>query len=182
MNLKLTGKSVLITGASQGIGEGLAEGFAKEGANLHLTARRGDVLNSLAERLRNQHNISVNVYALDLTGEQAPESLADAVGDVDILVNNAGVIPGGDLQSIDAKSWRQGWNLKVLGAFPLNVGSLCWGSRREYLHQRRRQTTSCSAVDGFFRKRAGLVRIQIDWRIDFQPRSSSSQEFRVQPD
>jgi NAD(P)-dependent dehydrogenase (short-subunit alcohol dehydrogenase family) len=115
MNLKLTGKSVLITGASQGIGEGLAEGFAKEGANLHLTARRGDVLNSLAERLRNQHNISVNVYALDLTGEQAPESLADAVGDVDILVNNAGVIPGGDLQSIDAKSWRQGWNLKVLG-------------------------------------------------------------------
>ena len=93
MNLKLTGKSVLITGASQGIGEGLAEGFAKEGANLHLTARRGDVLNSLAERLRNQHNISVNVYALDLTGEQAPESLADAVGDVDILVNNAGVYP-----------------------------------------------------------------------------------------
>ncbi|MDE0532061.1 MAG: SDR family NAD(P)-dependent oxidoreductase [Albidovulum sp.] len=52
MDLGLTNKKVLITGASQGIGEGAARVFAAEGAALKLTARRGDVLDSLAASLR----------------------------------------------------------------------------------------------------------------------------------
>jgi NAD(P)-dependent dehydrogenase (short-subunit alcohol dehydrogenase family) len=115
MDLGLTGRSALITGASQGIGEGLAEGLAREGVNLHLSARRGDVLDAIGERLSAKYQITATTHPIDLAQEQASEKLAAAVGDVDILVNNAGVIPGGDLQSIDAKTWRQGWELKVLG-------------------------------------------------------------------
>ena len=115
MDLGLKGRTALITGASQGIGEGLAVGFAKEGVNLHLTARRGDLLDALCKRLQSEYAITATAHACDLTQDQAVDRLADAVGDVDILVNNAGVIPGGDLASIDAKTWRQGWELKVFG-------------------------------------------------------------------
>lgn len=115
MDLNLTGRTALITGASQGIGEGLAIGFAQEGVNLHLAARRGDVLEALAKRLREEFGVSAIAHATDLTEPEAAERLAADVGDVDILVNNAGVIPGGDLFSIDGETWRKGWELKVLG-------------------------------------------------------------------
>lgn len=119
MDLGLAGRSALITGASQGIGGGLAETFAGEGVNLHLTARSAAPMEALASRLRDQHGVTVAVHALDLTEAGAVERLAEAVGDVDILVNNAGVIPGGDLQTIDQQAWREGWELKVFGYIAL---------------------------------------------------------------
>jgi NAD(P)-dependent dehydrogenase (short-subunit alcohol dehydrogenase family) len=115
MDLRLAGRTALITGASQGIGEGLALAFAAEGVNLHVTARRGDALAALADRLRHDHGIEATPHAIDLTESGAAERLAAAVGDVDILVNNAGAIPGGDLVSVDSETWRRGWELKVLG-------------------------------------------------------------------
>ena len=50
MDLNLRGKSVLVTGASKGIGRGCAELFAAEGANVHLTARSRDLLEAASER------------------------------------------------------------------------------------------------------------------------------------
>lgn len=115
MDLGLKGKSVLITGASQGIGEGLARAFAAEGASLKLTARRKDLLEALATSLREAFGSRVEIYPMDLTAPEAADDLAERAGDVDILVNNAGVIPGGSLQAIDEAAWRDGWELKVLG-------------------------------------------------------------------
>jgi len=115
MDLGLKGRTALITGASQGIGEGLALGFAEEGVNLHLAARRGDMLQAVADRIVGDFGVRVTVHATDLTEPGATAGLADAVGAVDILVNNAGVIPGGTLFEIDAEKWRAGWELKVLG-------------------------------------------------------------------
>ncbi len=115
MDLKLAGKTVLITGASQGIGEGLAHAFAQEGANLRLSARRADLLDSLAAHLQNAHGVEARTFPMDLAAPGAAEALATAVGDVDILVNNAGVIPGGNLTAIDEAAWRAGWELKVFG-------------------------------------------------------------------
>lgn len=115
MDLGLKGKSVLITGASQGIGEGLARAFAAEGASLKLTARRKDLLEALATSLREAFGSRVEIYPMDLTAPGAADDLAERAGDVDIVVNNAGVIPGGSLQAIDEAAWRDGWELKVLG-------------------------------------------------------------------
>ena len=115
MDLKLAGQSVLITGASQGIGAGLAQAFADEGVNLHLTARSADRLEALERTIVAEHGVEVSLHPLDLTEPGACERLADAVGDVDILVNNAGVIPSGTLAEVDERRWREGWELKVFG-------------------------------------------------------------------
>lgn len=119
MDLQLRGKRVLVTGASQGIGAGLAEVFAEEGADLVLTARRAAVLADLAARLTADHGVRVETVAADLSHRDGAAAIADAAGDVDILVNNAGAIPGGDLWQVDADAWRAGWEVKVMGFIDL---------------------------------------------------------------
>ena len=115
MDLGLTGRWALVSGASQGIGEGLAEAFASEGVNLHLTARSADRLRDLQKRLQDRTGVTVHVHPMDLAQSGAVERLVDAIGEIDILVNNAGSIPGGSLDAIDEKTWREGWELKVFG-------------------------------------------------------------------
>lgn len=115
MDMKLAGKRALITGASQGIGEGLAKAFASEGCHLALTARSADKLETLAASLRAAHGVRVAVLALDMTGPSAIADIVAFADDADILVNNAGAIPGGTLWEIDEDAWRKGWELKVFG-------------------------------------------------------------------
>ncbi len=116
MDLRLTGKKVLITGASQGIGAGLARAFAEEGCELVLTARNADKLAAIKAEIEDGGSErSVTLVPLDLTEAGAAERLAEAAGDVDVLVNNAGVIPSGSLFDIDEAKWRAGWELKVFG-------------------------------------------------------------------
>ncbi len=115
MNLDLAGKTVLITGASQGIGEGLAHAFAAEGCALHLTARSADKLAALQEAIRAAHSVRVQVTVADMTQEGACERIVDEAGDIDILINNAGVIPSGALFDIGPQQWRDGWALKGFG-------------------------------------------------------------------
>lgn len=115
MEMRLAGQHVLITGASQGIGEGLARSFSREGCHLHLVARSAEKLHAIAEDLRSAHGVEVDVLALDMT---RPGAIADIVawaGHADILVNNAGAIPGGTLWDVDEDAWRKGWELKVFG-------------------------------------------------------------------
>ena len=115
MELGLAGRWALITGASQGIGEGLATAFASEGVNLHLAARNADRLRDVQARLRDQAGVAVNIHPTDLTEPGAAQALCDGVEGIDILVNNAGSIPGGRLDAIDEGAWREGWELKVFG-------------------------------------------------------------------
>lgn len=115
MDLMLRGKKILITGASQGIGEGLAEVFAEEGCALHLVARSGDKMEALAEHLRNKHKVEVVTQAQDIAQANAAEKVSKAAGRIDVLVNNAGAIPGGDLWQVDTQAWRKGWDVKVFG-------------------------------------------------------------------
>jgi NAD(P)-dependent dehydrogenase (short-subunit alcohol dehydrogenase family) len=115
MDLKLRGKSVLITGASKGIGAAAAEVMAEEGCRLHLAARSEPEMTALAERLRAAHGVEVAVHPVDLRKSADIERLAKAAGDIDILVNNAGDIPGGSLDKVDEAAWRHAWDLKVFG-------------------------------------------------------------------
>ncbi|MGA7327225.1 MAG: SDR family oxidoreductase [Rhodomicrobium sp.] len=129
MDLGLRGKWALITGASQGIGEGAAHTFAEEGVNLHLTARSADRLDTLKGDLA-AYGVEVQVYPMDITQAGACEKLAAACGKIDILVNNAGVIPSGSLFEIDERKWREGWELKVFGY--INLCRLIYPKMKEW--------------------------------------------------
>lgn len=115
MDISLKGKSVLITGASKGIGFVIAEHMAAEGCNLHLAARDDKAMKELAERLTGEHGVKVTVHRRDLGLKSEVESLGKACADVDILVNNAGDIPPGTLAEIDGDTWRKAWDVKVYG-------------------------------------------------------------------
>lgn len=115
MDMGISGQSVLITGASQGIGAGLARSFAREGCDLLLVSRSADKLDALASELRAAHGVNVRVLALDMTRTGAIADIVSFAAHADILVNNAGAIPGGTLWDVDEDAWRRGWELKVFG-------------------------------------------------------------------
>src|SRR6516164_697263 len=113
MDLKLTGRSVLITGASKGIGLGVAKWFAGEGVHPRMVARSGDLLATEADAIRKSAQVNVETMAVDLADPSARRKVFEAFPDVDIVVNNAGAIPGGTIEDVDEKAWRAGWDLKV---------------------------------------------------------------------
>jgi uncharacterized protein len=87
-------ETVLITGASSGIGRELSRCFAADGCWLVLVARRGRALESLAEELRKTHKVDVRVVIADLAQAEAPTHILGQLQHhglkVDVLVNNAG--------------------------------------------------------------------------------------------
>jgi 3-oxoacyl-[acyl-carrier protein] reductase len=115
MELKLAGKSVLITGASKGIGYACAMAFAGEGCAVHMASRSAENLAAAREQIRARHNVPVTTHVADLSNGDAARALVAACADVDILVNNAGAIPRGDVETIDEARWRGAWDLKVFG-------------------------------------------------------------------
>lgn len=113
MELHLKGRTVLVTGASKGIGLSIAHCFAQQGCHLRLVARSGDLLTHEAETIRTSYDVDVQTLALDLSTDASRQCLTDAWPDIDVLVNNAGDIPGGAIDAVDDAAWRAGWDLKV---------------------------------------------------------------------
>jgi 3-hydroxy acid dehydrogenase/malonic semialdehyde reductase len=95
-----TGKTVLITGASSGIGEAVAHAFAEQGANIVIMARREDRLNSVANDLRRLYQANVHPVVVSVTDEEAVaekiKSRPPLFASIDILINNAGGAMGRD--------------------------------------------------------------------------------------
>jgi len=115
MDLQLTGKSAVITGASKGIGCAAAQTLATEGCNVILISRSAGDLAAAREQILQTSNVKVDVVAADLSDSNKIDELARDFPNIDILVNNAGAIPGGTLLDIDEKTWRKAWDLKVFG-------------------------------------------------------------------
>lgn len=120
MELGLTGKTAVVTGASKGIGLAVARGLAAEGCTVHIVSRNRAAIDSAAQDIRAQYAVEVGAHALDLAQSESVAALLEATGTPDILVNNAGAIPGGDLQAIDEARWRAAWDLKVFGYINLS--------------------------------------------------------------
>jgi short-subunit dehydrogenase len=95
----LNPRTVLITGASSGIGEAFADVFAANGFDLVITARREDRLRAVAARLERQYQVRVHVIVADHALRDTPARLCDDIATrgltIDALVNNAGYgVPG----------------------------------------------------------------------------------------
>lgn len=117
---RLKGKTVLITGASAGIGKSSAEAFASFGANLILLARREDKLASLKATLEADHGVTVETHTFDVRNVDDVFSLAEdlaAQGRIpDILLNNAGKAKGlAPIQSSEIDHWEEMIDTNVKG-------------------------------------------------------------------
>ena len=116
---KLTGKTALITGALQGIGEGIARTFARHGANLILLDISPEI-EKLADELCGRGHRCTAVVA----DVRDPASVAAAIkrakekeGRIDILVNNAGLIRREDALEFSEKDWDDVMNLNIKSVF-----------------------------------------------------------------
>ncbi len=96
----LKNKIVFITGASSGIGKACAEAFAKEGANLVLSARRIDRLIKISKQLELDYKVHIYCFELDVRDQRMVkkqiESIPEDLQQIDILINNAGLSRGLD--------------------------------------------------------------------------------------
>lgn len=97
-------ETVLVTGASSGIGKALAEIFAADGSRLVLVARRADKLDELADQLQKTHGVEVLVIPSDLSLRGAADTVFQTLElagwSVDVLVNNAGIGAHGDFHEV----------------------------------------------------------------------------------
>jgi 3-oxoacyl-[acyl-carrier protein] reductase len=119
MDLGLSGKCCIVTGASRGIGAATAEILAAEGAHVALLARSRDELRERALALEKAHGVRAVPIPVDLSrADELAASIAgaiEALGGVDVLVNNAGASPFGSLEQIDDATWQASIDLKLLG-------------------------------------------------------------------
>jgi 3-oxoacyl-[acyl-carrier protein] reductase len=130
MELALSRKIALVTGASEGIGRAIAEALAAEGVHLTLCARRAAPLQDLAATLERQHGVQVLAVPADLSTEAGVEALASAhrarFGALDILVNNAGSIRAGSLLTKPEAEWQEDFALKFWGYVRLTRAVWPW--------------------------------------------------------
>ena len=119
-------ETVLITGASSGLGVEFARLFAAEGASLILVARRTDKLETLAAELRAKHAVTVRTVTKDLATATAARELFDELRDVpvDVLVNNAGFGERGEFVALDLERQIEMVQLNVLSLMVLTRLSL----------------------------------------------------------
>ncbi len=115
MDLQLSGKTALVTGASVGIGRGIAKALAAEGVQTVIAARRLEALNELAAEIEGMGQPKPVAITCDLYDDNASVNLAkaalDAVGRIDILINNAGGSrPFTDLH-VDEERWEEAFTL-----------------------------------------------------------------------
>ncbi len=111
MDLQLSDKSALVTGASTGIGRGIALALAGEGVRLAISARRVNLLQALAQEIVTGGGKPPVVIESDLYADDAAKRLADAaiagLGRVDILVNNAGGSRSFKELHVDDERWQE---------------------------------------------------------------------------
>ena len=116
--MEFNNKTVLITGASRGIGAAAAREFAAAGANVALVSRDGNALNALAEEI-GESALALPCDVADFNAVQTVVSNAhDKWGRLDVLINNAGMIePIARLENSEPSAWARLINVNVTGVF-----------------------------------------------------------------
>ena len=119
MTQTMTGKRVIVTGASNGIGRATAERFLDEGAKVVLAGRREDALREVASHA----TANAFVIAVDLSDEKQSESCiaqaAKMMGGLDVLINAAGILKGGRIEDTSLDLWDEMMNINLRSVFHL---------------------------------------------------------------
>lgn len=115
---EIENKVVVITGASSGIGEGLARRLASSGASVVLGARRTDRLETLVAEIRAAGG-KAEYQAVDVTKREEVESLVlfanRTYGKVDVIINNAGLMPLSNLDRLEVENWERMIDVNIKG-------------------------------------------------------------------
>ncbi len=139
MDMQLQGRTALVTGASVGIGRGIAKALAAEGVRLAITARRGDQLEELAAEIVAAGGVAPVIVVQDILAQDAPQRIAAAasagLGTVDILINNAG----------GSRAFTQ-----------LHVGEAAWSEAMTLNFHRPRQLAE-ALIDSMVARRWGRI-------------------------
>ena len=114
MELGLKGKTAVVTGASKGLGLGIAKALAAEGVTVFAVARSAESLGALRDEIARAKNPAPALFAYDLAKSDAPIAIAKAaeaaLGHIDILINNAGQSGSVSWDASD-ETWAEGMTL-----------------------------------------------------------------------
>jgi 3-oxoacyl-[acyl-carrier protein] reductase len=144
----LEGKTALITGASRGIGRGIAEKFASHGANIAFTfANSVESAKALENELSTKYGIKIKGYQSNAAQLQEANDLIEAIGkdfgDFDILINNAGITRDNLLMRMTEEQWDEVINVNLKSVFNLTKASV-----RNFLKLKRGSIINMSSVVG----------------------------------
>jgi uncharacterized protein len=181
--MELRGKRVLITGASRGIGEALAHGFAERGANVALVARSADAIEKLAA------DLGGTAHPADLCDREQVATLIhhveDEAGPVDVLVNNAGVGFTGAIDHFTADQLRDTYQLNLL-----TPAELCRQAIPRMLHRGGGHLVNISSMAGvgvfpgmtaYASTKAGLTHFTAGLRADLKKTTIGSTVVELGP-
>ena len=116
--MSIKGKTIIITGASSGIGEATAKKLSKEGANVVLSARREDRLNSLKDEIVKNGGMALVVPA-DVTKKEdfkkVVSSTLEEFGSIDGIINNAGLMPLSYVKNLHTDEWDKMIDVNIKG-------------------------------------------------------------------
>ena len=143
----LEGKTVIITGATRGIGKSIAEVFAQHGANIAFTYRSSDEKAKALEKELSANGCKAKGYKSDASDFNAAHQLADDVlkefGSIDVLVNNAGITKDGLLMRMSEEDFDRVMNINMKSVFNMTKAVL-----RPMLKQRKGSIINMSSVVG----------------------------------
>jgi len=122
MEIRLEGKTAIVTGASRGIGKAIALRLAAEGAQVVLCARDGNLLEQVAAEIERAGGRAL-ALAVDLREMDAAKQVLEfSIGNyarIDIVLNNAGATKRGEFLELTDEDWADGFGLKFFGAMRL---------------------------------------------------------------
>jgi NAD(P)-dependent dehydrogenase (short-subunit alcohol dehydrogenase family) len=133
MEIKLTGRTAVITGGSKGLGFAIAKTFAEAGADVAILARRQGPLDEAAAAIRARSGREVVAIPCDVRRvddiEVAFARATQAFGHVDILVNNAGTSNAHPFETVTDAQWQEDLDLKLFAA--IRLARLVWPQMKE---------------------------------------------------
>src|SRR5262249_16486580 len=127
-SMKLTGQIAVVTGASAGLGRGIAEALAREGARVMMAARDREKLDKAAEQVQAATSGDIATCLCDVGNEEhlTPpfHTIERQYERLDILVNNAGAFDRGPLDTLSAEAWDRVIATNLRGPFLCTRGAL----------------------------------------------------------